>query len=163
MGIPDVGDNGHVGLHDAAEILDLPEVIHAHLDHADLVVAVEPQKGEGQPNLIIEISLRLEDLEPLPQYRGHHILGRGLAHAARNGHKGDAELLLVMPGQIPQRLLGTAHFDIELAGQIALPLPLGKAARRPALQGFVQEGVSVKPLPHQGNEQRARIGDYGCR
>ena len=63
-----------------------------------------------------------------------------------------------MPGQIPQGLLGGGHLDVELAGQIGLPLPLGEAARRPAGEGVVDEGVSVEPLPHQGDEQRAGVG-----
>ena len=83
VGVADVGDDPHLGLDDAAQIVDLPEVVHAHLHHGHLVALVQPQQGQGQADVIVEVPLGLEHLIFDAQNGGQHILGGGLAHAIR--------------------------------------------------------------------------------
>ncbi len=157
VGVPDVGNEGHVRLHQPAQIVDLPCVVHPQLHHAHLMAPLQLEQGEGHADVVVEVPLRFVDAEFCPQHGGYHVLGGGLAHRAGDGDKWDIEPFFVIPGQLPQGALGGAHLDVEFAGEIALPLPGGKAARRPRLQGSVNEGVAVEPLPLQGDEQAARL------
>ena len=155
VGVADVGDEGHIRLHQPGQVVDFPGVVHAQLHHTHLMLRLQPEQGEGHADVVVEIPLRFVDAEPCPQHRRRHILGGGLPHRAGDGDEGDGEELFVVPGQLPQGALGGAHLDVKLAGQIALPLPGGEAARRPRLQRGIDEGVAVEPLPLQGDEQAA--------
>ena len=157
MGVADVGDHAHVGPDDVGQIVDLARAVHAHLQHAHLHGAVQAQDGQGQTDVVVEVPLGLQHPEPGAQHGGDHVLGRGLAHAAGDGHKGDVEPGFIPGGQVPQRPLGVGHLYIELILPIALPLPGGKTAHRAALQGGVDIGVAVEPVPHQGDEQGAGV------
>ena len=55
VGVTDVGDDSHLGSHDIAEVVDLPRLIHAHLQHAHLVGVVQTQQGQGQANVVIKL------------------------------------------------------------------------------------------------------------
>ncbi len=138
----------------ADRYLDLAGVVHAHLQHGDLVALVQPEQGGAGADVRVEVALGLEDLVVLPQDGGHHVLGGGLTHAACHRHHRDVKLLLVPHGQVPQGTLGVVHPDIELAGQVALPLPLGEAGRSAALQRGGDVGVAVKAARRSGGRTR---------
>ena len=157
VGVPDVGDDSHVRLDDLPQVVDLPRAVHPHLQHADLTAPVQPQQGQGQADVVVVIALGLEHPVPGAQHGGDHVLGGGLAHAARHGDEGDGESGLVPGGQVPQGPLGAGHLDIESVGAVALPFPGGEAAQSAPLQGGVDVGVPVEPLSHQGDEQGAGV------
>ena len=163
VGVADVGHQHHIGLHQGREVVDLPGVVHAQLQHGNFVLPAEAQQGHGHADLVVQVALGLEHPVLLPQHRRHHVLGGGLTHRARQGHHRYGELFLVILGQIPQGPLGGVHLDIELARQIALPLPLGKAARSAPLQGGVDVGVAVESLPHQGHKQGPSVDGAAVR
>ena len=157
VGIADVGDDPNVGPDDVGQIVDLAGAVHAHLQHTHLHGAVQAQDGQGQADVVVKVPLGLQHPEPGAQHGGDHVLGRGLAHAAGDGHKWDVEPGLIPGGQVPQGPLGVGHLHIELILPIALPLPGGETAHCAALQGGVDIGVAVEPVPHQGDEQGAGV------
>lgn len=57
MAVAHVGDEGHVRLHDLAEVFDLPGVIHAHFQHAQLTGAVQPQQRQRKADVVIEVAV----------------------------------------------------------------------------------------------------------
>ena len=132
-------------------------MVHAQLQHGNFVLPAEAQQGHGHADLVVQVALGLEHPVLLPQHRRHHVLGGGLTHRARQGHHRYGELFLVILGQIPQGPLGVGHLHIELILPIALPLPGGETAHCAALQGGVDVGVAVEPVPHQGDEQGAGV------
>ena len=101
MGIADVGDHRHVRRGQVHQVGDLSKVVHPHLQHADLVLAVQAEEGEGKAQLVVEVPLGFQHLVLLAQDGGHHVLGGGLAHAAGDADHRDGELGLVGLGRWP--------------------------------------------------------------
>ncbi len=59
----DVCDDGDIWGGYPGERLYLSEAAHGHLEQSDFMVAFQLKEGEGNPKVIIQISLRLEHLE----------------------------------------------------------------------------------------------------
>ena len=159
VGVADVGDDPHLRADDVTQVIDLPKPVHPHLHHADLNAAVQPEQGQGQAHVVVEVPFRLEDLVLHGQDRGDHVLGCGLAHTARHPHEGDPELLLVPEGQVPQGALGVLYLDVEASLLIVLRLPGSEASGGSRLQGGADIGVAAPP-PGGGTGNRG--GCPGC-
>ena len=133
VGVADVGDDRHVGGDDTGQVVDLAEVVHAHLQHAQLMLGVQAEEGQGQADLVVVVALGLQDPELLAQDRGDHVLGRGLAHAAGDADDRDGELGLIGPGHLAQGLHRVLHQNIELPRHRLLRGHGGQAAQGAAL------------------------------
>ena len=154
MGIANIGNDAHIRLSQAGQIIDLSRLIHSHLQNADLCGGVQTENGHGHSNVVVEVALGFKDLILGRQHRRDHILGGSLAYAACHAYDRDPETPLIPGGQITQGPLGIPDLDVELAGDIAVPAARRQTARRPVLQSLVQISMAVKAFPHQGNEQR---------
>ena len=153
VGVADVGDHRHIRGGNLGQIVDLPEVIHPHLQHTDLVLGRQTEQGQGKTQLVVEVSLRFQNPELLPQYRGHHVLGGGFAYAASDADDGDGKLLSIRPGHLANGQHGVLHLDIELSRQQHLGDLLGQAAGGAGLQRTGNIPVPVCPLSPQGHEK----------
>ena len=157
MGVTDVGDNPHVRLHNAGQVVDLPEFVHAHLQHTHLVAGIQLQYRKRQADVVIVIPLGLEHLIFHAQHGGQHILGGGFAPAARHADERDGEAVFIPGSQTPQGLLGVIHLHIELVRENVVPPVGGETSGGPAVQGGVDIGVAVEAVPHQGDKQGAGV------
>ena len=154
MGVANVGDAHHIGLGDGRKITHLSRVVDAQFHHGDLMVTVQPQQGHGKADIVILVALGFQHIVLFTEDGGHHVLGGGLAHAARHRHHRDIKTVFIPHRQIPQCPVGGFHLDVEFSGQITLPLPLGQTARRSGLQSAADIGVAVKTVAGQGQKQR---------
>ena len=157
VGVPDVGDHRHVGADNLGEVVDLSEVVHPHLQHADLVFAGEPEEGQGKAQLVVEVPFGFQHPVLHPQHRGDHVLGGGLAHAAGDADYRDGEPVLIGPGHLADGLHGAGHPDVKLPGQQRLRHLLGEAPGRSVFQSAGDVPVAVGLLPPQGHKQRPGV------
>ena len=95
------------------QIPDLPEVVHARLDHRRLVARLQAEKGEGHADVVVEVAGGAVDPEVPGQHGGDHLLGGGLPHTAGDLDEGDVEFIPVMGGQGLQGQAGVRHLDIK--------------------------------------------------
>ena len=156
VGVADVGDDGDVRPHHLPQVADLPEVVHAGLDHRRLVLRPQAQQGQRGADIVVEVLRRLQHPELRPQHGGDHVLCGGLAHAAGDLDKGDGEPVPVGGRQGPQGQAGVRHPDVELAGPQRLRHPGAQAPGGTGVQRGVDEVVAVESLPHPGQKQAAR-------
>ena len=63
MGVSDICDHRHIGLRDADQIIDLAEVVHAHLKHRDLVLCSEAKYRHRKSEMIVKVSCGLKGAE----------------------------------------------------------------------------------------------------
>ena len=117
VGVADVSDHGDGGLHQAAHIADLAEVVHARFDHRRLMAGLQPQQGLGRADVVVEIGLGFQGAEMPGQHRGDHLLGGGLSGGAGDLHHGDVVQTAVPGGQRTQSQRGILDLNIKLAGQ----------------------------------------------
>ena len=78
-------DDPHVRPRDLAELGDLPEAAHAHLDDRDLGVRLELAERQRKADLVVLASLGRHGARVRPAKRGEDVLGRGLRGRARDG------------------------------------------------------------------------------
>ncbi len=88
----DVGDHTPVGRGDAGECSDFAEVIHAHFNDGEFVFGFETQQLKRQAEGVVEIALRLEDVEFCAERGGDGFLGGGFAGRASDGNNALAPL-----------------------------------------------------------------------
>ena len=157
VGIADVGDHRHVRRGQVHQVGDLSKVVHPHLQHADLVLAVQAEEGEGKAQLVVEVPLGFQHLVLLAQDGGHHVLGGGLAHAAGDADHRDGELGLVGLGRLADGGHGILHQEVALAGEGLLRGLLGEAGHSACLQGPWDELMPVGLFPRQGYEEVPRV------
>ncbi len=98
-----VGDHAPVGRGNQRQRGDLAGVVHAHLDHRDLVLRLQAQQLQRQAEAVVQIALGLEHVELCAQRRGNRFLGGGLAGRAGDGHHAPAPLAAHVRGQGLQR------------------------------------------------------------
>ena len=48
---------------DLGQARDLADGVHAHLQHRDLVLSLEPQQGHGQAALAVEVALVAQHIQ----------------------------------------------------------------------------------------------------
>ena len=96
MGVSDICDHRHIGLRDADQIIDLAEVVHAHLKHRDLVLCSETKYRHRKAEVIVKVSCGLKGAEFGREDRGNHILGSSLAYASRDRHHRKPEFAAVV-------------------------------------------------------------------
>ena len=146
---------GDVWAHHARQPGHLAEIADAHLDHGDLVRVVELEQRPRHAQLVVEVLLRLVNVEPRREHRREHLLRRRLADAAGHAHDGDVKPRAVPRGQRPDRAQRRVHAH---AGLLVRPgIALGQAAGRARAQAVRHEVVAVGARAGKGHEQRARL------
>ena len=153
-----------VGRGDGAQILYVPCVGGSHLENENLCTRVGGQDGEGKADLVVQVPCRRRDTPPgMPENGREGVLGRRLAHSARNPDNGGRRRVLAQkrPACEPlQRLQGVVHDEgrhVEPAGRHrrhrAAQVRLGGEVRAvgPAAQGEEQvpfahlAGIGLRP------------------
>ena len=119
------------------------------------MLVAEPEKGLGNADVVVEVAIRLEHPKLLAEHSGGHILGSGLAHAAGDGDDLDIELAAIISRQVTQRQQGVRHQDIELIRPVVRQLVVGEGTHGAVFQGLSNVGVTIEPLPHQGDKEGA--------
>ena len=153
MAHADIRDDADVRPCHAGQRRDLPEPLHPHLDDGRLGRAVEAEEGLGEPDLVIEVALRLEGPVGAGEHVGDHLLGGRLADASGDPHAADGEFGAVGLRDLHQRALGVLHVE---HGAGAVVAPLVRDCRRGAqTQGGGDEVVPVEPLPLERHEEAA--------
>ena len=84
MRAPDERVDGDVRLRHGAQAAHLAEVVDAQLHHCRAVLRPDAEERQRHAQLVVEILLRLERVILLREHGGAHLLGRGLAAAARD-------------------------------------------------------------------------------
>ena len=148
-----ISDYCHVGANYIRHCRYLAEAAHAHLDDRRLMARIKAEKGQRHAYLIIEVTLVFEGIVFRRERRMDHILGGGLADAARYTDKRDFEKASVIAGEIEQRFAGAADKHLPLA-EAAIPLAYDRA--RPALKSLGGVIVAVEILAFQGDEKAIR-------
>ena len=154
MGVADQGEHRHVGPGDFRQNAHLPEAGYAHLHHCRLMLRADAGDGHGHADLVIQILIRFQHVQPLGQYGGDHLLGRGLANAAGNADHRQAQIPAVFGADLLQGRLYVRHK--EYGPCLPLRHALGQAAYRPSVEGSGDIVVSVHPLALIGHKKVAR-------
>ena len=153
MGVADEGKNGDGRPDHVRQAGHLPKAGDAHLHHGGLVPLPEAEQRQRHAQLVVEVLLGPQGAEALAQHRGDHLLGGGLAHGARDPHKGDVELAAVEGRDLPQGGLGVRHPDLR---DLRRPELIAQHAGGSGPGGVRDEIVSVHPLPRDGGKQAPR-------
>ena len=75
----DIGDDTPLRRGDAGKRGDFSEMVHAHFNHGDFVFGLQAQQLQGQAEGVVEIALRLEDIELCAEGCGYGFLGGGFS------------------------------------------------------------------------------------
>ena len=68
VGVSDICDDSHIGLRDPDKIVDLTQMVHAHLHNSRFVVRINPEYCQRNSDMIVEISIRFECAESLGEH-----------------------------------------------------------------------------------------------
>ena len=156
----DVGDDAPVGRGDARQRGNFAGVVHAHFDHGEFVLRLEAQQLQRQAEGVVQIALRLEDVELCAERGGDGFLGGGFAGRAGDGDDAFAPLAAHMRGQRLQgdeRIFGNQERSGERGvGQRGDARARDHGGDRSALERGGDKVVAVEPLAAHGKEQLAR-------
>ena len=88
-----VGDDGHRRLRQPGQRGDFARMVHTHFNDGSAMTGAEPQQGQRQTDVIVEIALRGQHgvAESGTQDAGDHFLGRRLAIAAGDSDERQGE------------------------------------------------------------------------
>ena len=81
---PDIGDDTDLGPSDLAELGDLAKSPHRELENADLAVGLQTAQRQRDADLVVEAPLVGDRTRRRCAKSGEQVLGRGLAHRARD-------------------------------------------------------------------------------
>ena len=109
----DGGQDPDLGGGYAAQVLDVPGVGGAHLEDEDLGAGVGGEDGEGEPDLVVQVSGGGRDaLSRVPEDGREGVLGRGLSDRtgdADDGGRSGVRANERPPRELLQRLYGVVH------------------------------------------------------
>ena len=124
MCLTDIRDRADIGLCDSRQIINLAAVVHAHLQNRDLRIRADRKDGSGQSYIVVEIRLRLDDVEPFGEDGGDHVFGRCFADTSCHRNRGNGKAAPVISREIPRRA------NRVLCQNIELPLHIGAGVLR---------------------------------
>ena len=156
MCVADICDDRDVGLCDADQIVDLPQVVHAHLQDRDLVIRVQAQHRHRKAEMIVEIARCLQRSVFSRKDGGDHILGRGLSHAPGHGYHRDPQFAAVISRQVAHGLGRIGHQDAEFSCRYSFGRSADKTSLRACLHGAGHKAVRVHALADDGDKKVAR-------
>jgi hypothetical protein len=108
-----VVDQRHRGPGQVGQVGDLAGMVHAQLDHADLVRGLQPQQSQRHADVVVQIAFGGQGALglPGPQDGRDHLGDGGLAVAAGHADQGQAALRAPGCGQCAQRSQAVGHLD----------------------------------------------------
>ena len=109
LGIVDQRDSG---FGKACKIGNLARVVHAQLNHSDLVSTPQAQQRHGYANVVVKVALgrKCIALPPGPQNGRDHLRHRGLAITARHCNQGQIKLRTPARSQLSKSQCGINNF-----------------------------------------------------
>ena len=96
----------------AASFSISPRIAHPHLPNPTLVRVVRRENAQRQPDVIVQIPLRLDHLELLSKNCRDQVFGRCLPVAAGNPDRRDTQMQTITPCQrlqCTQRVIDPDH------------------------------------------------------
>ncbi len=99
MGFAEVGDEAVRWFGDSDQFGDIAHMVRAHLDHGDLVFVREPEQGERNTDVVVEIPYRCQSRTVRAEHFIHQFFCRGLSICTGDREHRDAELATMEPGQ----------------------------------------------------------------
>ncbi|MNV78989.1 hypothetical protein D3C71_1725170 [compost metagenome] len=109
------------------------------------------QQGQRRAEVVVEVAARGQDRAPGPQDASQHLLDRGLAAGAGNGHDGFVEGRAVQRAELTEgqaavahyqlRQVDTGHFALDQGSYCALGLHVGQVV------------MTIEARTGQGDEQ----------
>ena len=152
---PDHGEHRDRRPCDLRQSRHLAEAGDAHLHDRGLVLRLDAGYGHRHADLIVQVPLGLQHPKALREHRGDHLLGGGLADAARDAHNGDVQRPAVGGRDLLERTLDVA--DHEGRPFDALRHPFAERADRALLQRGGDKAVAVGPLAAVGDKEIPRL------
>ena len=145
------------------QIGDFAGMVHAQLDHADLVRSAQAQQRQRHADVVVEIAFgRQSRLRfPGPQNGRDHLRDRGFPVASGDGNQRQAELRTPAGGKLAQRQPGVSDFETGQPGLRQTVLGDGcHGALRPGLrQKFMRiEMLALERHEQVAGLQAARVG-----
>ena len=104
-------------------------MIHAQFQGHPALVPGQPEQGQRQAHVVVEVPLRAQARALGAQKMGDEVFRAGLAVAAGDGHDRAAEEAALIGGQGLQR--GHAVLDLQEPGLAALGRPADRRAEAP--------------------------------
>ena len=100
-----VVDQRDRGLGHCGQIGNFTRMVHAQLNHADLVAGTQTQQGQRYTNVVVEIALGRKSRVLLPgaQDGRNHLRDRGFTVAARHRNQRQAKAGAPCGGKLTQR------------------------------------------------------------
>src|SRR3972149_6144354 len=87
-----------------------PSLSYSELNDSGLVPLIEPEERKGQPDEVVLVALGLEHAARAREYRGYHLLCRGLAGAAGDRHDRYLVEPSIISRQGTERLKGVLYY-----------------------------------------------------
>ena len=177
MAGPDVGDHSRIGPRDLRQPVHVPEMGNPHLQNRDLILLRQPEDGQGQAKVIIEISFCLKRAQFPAEDGGNHLFCAGLADTAGHACDGNAQNVQVegcrrsegglrIPDENPGPekalrafLSASAKMLPRLRSKKIVPgkLPLRKHTECAAVIDGGNESVAVRPGADDGREETSLL------
>ncbi len=153
---PNVHHDGDFWPRDLAQAADLPEAEHTGLEHGAFVPVRELEQGHREANLVVEVGLALEHRVLRGQQRGHQLLRRRLADAARYHDRLDVETGAPVSAKFPQSRLRVPHQEYGDSGR-RFDRTVDQHAGGAGLDRRRHEVVAVAGLGLQSHEKLAKL------
>ena len=153
MAFPYIGDHHDVRLSRLGKPGHLTKMADAHLEDSDLVFFGHAEDREGEPQIIVKISLGLQHPEALRQDGSDHFLGTGLAHRAGDPDYLRAERAAVEAGDLLDGFIIFFCQDVR-AVRHAFRM-LGERHQGAGLHHLRDKGMPVSFFPFEGHKQEA--------
>ena len=158
----DAGDDADQGPGERRQASDLAGPLHPHLEDGHLVLRPEPEQGEREARLGVQVARRLEHAVADGEDRGDHLLGGGLAVAPGDADNRRRDPVQNPAGQVVEGFPGVR--DLDQRGRPGdLDRPLGNHAGGFACDGVRREEVTVGRGAPEREEEAARDHLTGIR
>lgn len=157
MGIPGIGQDGHLRTRQGHGVGNLADMVGAQFDHRRDMLFGQLQQGQRYPEVIIEVATRGQHfaIQRRTQDGREHFLDRGLATGAGHCRQLATKRLTIQCAQLAQRQSCVSHLQLR-QGQAGIRL-LDQRRHGALGRHFRQVGMPVEIRPTQGNEQLPRL------
>jgi len=129
-----IGDHADGGASDGDQGGDLAGPVGAHFHHGKAMRRRQPQQRQRHADVVVEIAAGGQTVTGLPEDRGRHLLGGGLAVAARHAHQWAAKVRAPVARGALERRLGIGHDDLRqpegCSASTSAPAAQARAPRR---------------------------------